>query len=94
MRKRKRNRAAGELEGGKTRLESDRLLSLSQKNGTGFWDKLSPAAVIRQRGSGCIESHRKTKNSITIRYANASVIGASASAAVSRQSSSRSTVPS
>ncbi len=39
-------------------------------------------------------SHRKTKNSITIRYANASVIGASASAAVSRQSSSRSTVPS
>lgn len=42
-----------------------------------------------------MEYYRNTKNSITIRYANASVIGASASTAVSRQSSALSTtVPS
>ena len=59
------------------------------------FEKLSaPLPVSRQRGCCNIEFYRNTKNSITIRYANASVIGASASAAVSRQSSSRSTVPS
>ena len=37
-----------------------------------------------------MEYYWNTKNSITIRYANASVIGASASTAVSRQSSASS----
>ena len=59
-----------------------------------LFDSLSPAAGKPAAGLLQYRFYRNTKNSITIRYANASVIGASASAAVSRQSSSRSTVPS
>ena len=57
--------------------------------------KTAPLPISRQRGCCNIEFYRNTKNSITIRYANANIIGASASTAVSRQSSAPSTtVPS
>ena len=95
----KKKLGSGGTRGGKARLESNRTLSfLSGKSGAGFsYKKLSPAAGKTAAGllSYHMKYHRNTKNSITIRYANASVIGASASTAVSRQSSALSTtVPS